>query len=297
MATAESVAKALGGRKIGNAWMARCPVHDDQEPSLAIVARGGKVLVRCHAGCDQHDVIAALRARGAWENTGWHASRSLRKPDCEPPAEPDLEAIRRTKTALAIWQSAATADGTLTQTYLQSRGLHVAPPKTLRFHPGLKHPSGGIWPAMVALVTNGESAVPIAVHRTFLARDGTGKAPIHPQKMALGPCRGGAVRLAAPGDVLMVGEGIETCMAAMYATGYPAWSALSTSGLRGLGLPKDVCDVIVLADGDEAGEKAARDCAQRWKREGRRVRIARPPWGTDFNDLLLANSIRIGGAL
>jgi putative DNA primase/helicase len=29
-------------------------------------------------------------------------------------------------------------------------------------------------------------------------------------------------------------------------------------------------------------------CARRWKREGRRVRIARPPQGMDFNDLLKA---------
>ena len=55
-------------------------------------------------------------------------------------------------------------------------------------------------------------------------------------------------------------------------------------GLRALDLPGDVRDVIVLADGDEAGEAAARDCAWRWKREGRRVRIARPPQGMDFND-------------
>jgi putative DNA primase/helicase len=45
--------------------------------------------------------------------------------------------------------------------------------------------------------------------------------------------------------------------------------------------------VIVLADGDEAGEAAARDCAFRWKRQGRPVRIARPPRGMDFNDLLV----------
>ena len=139
---------------------------------------------------------------------------------------------------------------------------------------------------MVALVTNGIDATPVALHRTFLARDGRGKAPVEPQKMMLGPCRGGAVRLAEPDDVLMVGEGIETCLAAMHATGYPTWSALSTSGLRGLELPKDVRDVIVLADGDEAGEAAARDCGARWRYQGRRVRIARPPQGSDFNDLL-----------
>jgi putative DNA primase/helicase len=117
--------------------------------------------------------------------------------------------------------------------------------------------------------------------------------PVGPQKMMLGRCRGGAVRLSKPGGVLMVGEGIETCLAAMLATGYTAWAALSTSGLRALDLPPEVHDVIVLADGDQAGEMAAQDCALGWKRQGRRVRIARPPQGMDFNDMLLGCAPRI----
>ncbi len=111
----------------------------------------------------------------------------------------------------------------------------------------------------------------------------------------LGPCHGGAVRLGTSGDVLMVGEGIETCLAAMQATGNPAWAALSTSGLRALDLPSDVREVIVLADGDDPGEAAARASALRWQREGRRVRIARPPQGLDFNDMLLGRTSRIEG--
>ena len=60
---AETIATALGGRKAGSGWMARCPTHDDREPSLSIRdADDGKVLVRCHAGCDQERVIATLRA-------------------------------------------------------------------------------------------------------------------------------------------------------------------------------------------------------------------------------------------
>jgi putative DNA primase/helicase len=47
--------------------MACCPAHNDREPSLSITdAKDGNVLVRCHAGCDQRDVIAALRMRGVW---------------------------------------------------------------------------------------------------------------------------------------------------------------------------------------------------------------------------------------
>ena len=69
--TAETIAKALGGHRAGATWMARCPAHEDRSPSLSISAgKDGKVLVRCHAGCDQRDVIAALQERGLWQTTG-----------------------------------------------------------------------------------------------------------------------------------------------------------------------------------------------------------------------------------
>jgi len=237
-------------------------------------------------------VIASLRSQGLWiGNSLRRFTRSA--PHVAGTPRQGRDAAQRSKAALFIWQSATPPNGTLVGTYLISRGLHLPPPPTLRFHVGLKHPSGDIWPTMVALVTRGVDDTPLAIHRTFLTRDGRGKAPIDPQKMMLGPCRGGVVRLAAPGDVLMVGEGIETCLAAMQATGHPAWAALSTSGLRTLHLPGNVREVIVLADGDDAGESAARDCAWRWKHEGRRVRLARPPRGLDFNDLLKAGVARV----
>ena len=286
--TAETIAKALGGRKAGSGWSARCPAHDDRTPSLSLRDTGdGKVLIRCHAGCDQDEVIAHLKANGLWAQNGPRLFRHAASRRVTKPMEPDRDDIKRTEAALSIWQASKPAGGTLIETYLGSRGLRLTATPTLRFHPYLKHPSGDSWPAMIALVTRGADDTPLAIHRTFLARNGTGKAPVDPQKMMLGPCRGGAVRLAEPGDVLMIGEGIETCLAAMQETGHPAWAALSTSGLRALDLPKAVCDVIVLADGDDSGESAARDCALRWKRDGRRVRIAHPPKGMDFNDMLV----------
>jgi len=295
MASAETIAKALGGRKAGGCWMARCPAHDDREPSLSIaVGRDHKVLLHCHAGCDQARVIDALRARGLWTHQiryrrQRHPSRTWNAAE-KRAGHDDAE---RAEFALGIWRSAVPIVGTPVAAYLNARGLRLPAAATLRFHAALKHPSGDLWPAMVALVTRGSDNAPVAIHRTFLARAGSGKAPVDPQKMMLGPCRGGAVRLATPSDVLMVGEGIETCLAAMQATGNPAWAALSTSGLCALDLPGDMHDVIVLADGDDPGEAAARDCALRWQREGRRVRIARPPQGLDFNDLLMGRTTRI----
>lgn len=39
---AETIAKALGGRKVGQGWTARSPAHDDRDPSLSIRDAGGK---------------------------------------------------------------------------------------------------------------------------------------------------------------------------------------------------------------------------------------------------------------
>jgi putative DNA primase/helicase len=284
---AHLIAKALGAQKYGSGWLAHCPAHKDRNPSLSIdTAENGQVLVYCHASCSQDLVIARLRSLGVWKrNTAFHCGHSAPRQQTRDPS----------KRALAIWQNAVSAEGSLVETYLASRGIGIAPPLTLRLHDGLKHPSGGRWPAMVGLVTRGPEATPVAIHRTFLARDGSGKAPIDPQKMMLGPCRGGTVRLAPAGEVLMVGEGIETCCAAMQAKGLPAWAALSAAGLPALELPESVREVIVLADGDAAGEAAAHRAAVRWNCEGRRVRIAHAPQGMDFNDMLLGKAPKTGG--
>lgn len=287
---ADEIVKALNGRWFGKYGTARCPAHDDHTPSLSVsVGIDDKILFHCFAGCSQEQVIDAFRSRRLWPDKGLGILACTAPRNGYKNAELDRDDDNRSQAALAIWQSAKSSQGTLVQTYLASRGVCLPLPDALRFHLGLKHRSGGIWPAMVALVTHGETGLPIAIHRTFLARDGPGKAPVDPAKMMLGPCRGGVVRLAEPGQVLMVGEGIETCLAAMQATSKPAWAALSTSGLRSLNLPPNVRNVIVLADGDEPGETAARNCASRWRREGRYVRIARPPSGMDFNDLLMAH--------
>jgi putative DNA primase/helicase len=67
--TAAEVARALGGAKChGAEWDARCPAHNDANPSLSLRdGDDGKILFRCHAGCSQQQVFDALRARGLLE--------------------------------------------------------------------------------------------------------------------------------------------------------------------------------------------------------------------------------------
>jgi hypothetical protein len=46
------LSKLRGVRDSGSGWSAKCPAHDDRQNSLSIgEGDGGKVLLRCHAGC------------------------------------------------------------------------------------------------------------------------------------------------------------------------------------------------------------------------------------------------------
>jgi putative DNA primase/helicase len=116
------------------------------------------------------------------------------------------------------------------------------------------------------------------------------KASVNRPKMMLGPCRGGAVRLASldPNDWLVIGEGIETTLSVMQACGIPGWAALSAGGIQNLVLPPEANMVLICADNDAngVGRRAAESAAERFVREGRRVRITMPPnEGQDFNDV------------
>jgi hypothetical protein len=65
---AEHIARHLNkGRKTQNGWVACCPAHEDNNPSLSITQSDDQVLVHCFAGCSQEDVITALKLKGLWE--------------------------------------------------------------------------------------------------------------------------------------------------------------------------------------------------------------------------------------
>ena len=75
----------------------------------------------------------------------------------------------------------------------------------------------------------------------------------------------------------------------------PAWAAISAGNMAtGLVLPHEVRNVVIAADPDPPGEKAARAAALRWIAQGRTVHIARPNGHGDFNDILLDRASRMG---
>jgi hypothetical protein len=144
---------------------------------------------------------------------------------------------------------------------------------------------------MVAPIVNamGEQ---VAIHKTFLTPDGSGKAdlPREERRETCGPMKEGAVRLAQhqPALELIVAEGLESAMSATQLFGIPSWAAICANGIETLDLPNAARRIVIAADHDTIGLRAALSAQERWAAEGRSVRIFRPPNpGEDFNDVLL----------
>jgi putative DNA primase/helicase len=288
--TVAEIAHALGGASRSGAWWrCRCPAHGSRGATLALRDGEHGLIIKCFAGCDARDILAELRRRGLLQDRKEHRRAAHSEKSTSSRIRRD-DAARRTALAWSIWDHAQGARGSPVVRYLAGRRITIALPPTLRYAPALRRPDGGSGPAMVALVEHIEHGT-VGVHRTWLARD---EAAIwrRRDRASLGPIAGGAVRLAPAAETLMIGEGLETCLSAVQATGMPAWAALSTSGLRALVLPPIVREILILADNDAngAGPAAAHDAARRWLSEGRAVRLAMPPDLGDFNDVLIAGT-------
>lgn len=258
-----------------------CPVHDDSTPSLSLSMDGDTLLVHCFAGCDPEEVLSAVRDAG-------FTGRMERNENffAEQTAESKKEYAQK------IWKESYAPEGSPVETYLRARGYTGEIPDSIAYHPCMKHaPSGQYFPAMIAAVTIFPSQEIVAIHRTYLKPDGSGKADVEPDKMMLGSVKGGAVMFGPQsGMMLHVAEGIETALSIFLSTGAPTWATLSASNMENLVLPsvQDVPLLLIGADPDIAGLKAAMRLGDREDLLGRSIILsASVAENTDFNDLLM----------
>ena len=98
-----------------------------------------------------------------WQQNCARERSSADRPQRKVPDRTTADDTRRNEVALAIRQAAKPCAGTLVEDYLSARGLHLPPSTALRFHPGLYYSAAGIFPAMVALVTDGVNDTPIGI--------------------------------------------------------------------------------------------------------------------------------------
>src|SRR5262249_12446379 len=168
---------------------------------------------------------------------------------------------------------------------LQLRQRHGRGAEALRFHSRCwldgKYP-----PALIALFRDIETGERAGIHRTWLTADAQ---KIDRRMFGRWP-RPRAIKLWPADNRLVVGEGIETVLAAATQLGMrPAWALSSKIYLQKLPVISGVDELTILVDHDSDGAAAAIACDQTWRDAGRRVRLLRTkdPGLNDFNDLIL----------
>lgn len=238
---------------------------------------------------DLLDLIAGARRLGNMREALAEARRFLHAPRRDPPPCPAPHPAGSPEAARRLFASAAPFRGTIAETYLHRRGIaYLQKVPALRFHPRCYYRADDrvareCWPALLAAVTDLNGAI-TGVHRTWLARDGAGKAPIATPRRAMGRLLGNGVRFGAVSDVLAAGEGIETVLSLRYALPrLPMIAALSASHLAALMLPADLRRLYIMRDNDGAGRRAAESLAARAEDAGIEALTLTPTAG-DFND-------------
>lgn len=245
---------------------------------------------RCDRGPRDTALAVTIDERGTvsyCHRGGYTAHEPHRGP---APIVTSSEPLEWSPRAQAIWDRTLPLRGSLGEVYLRHRGCALPPADgDLRYLPPTdRHP-----PTLCARVTDARTAAPLSLHFTRLAADGRGKAGTERDKLLLGRHRkrGGVIRLWPDEAVthgLVVAEGIESALAAAHVY-TPVWAAIDASNLAALPVLAGIETLVIVADHDPAGIRAARECAHRWATAGCDARIALPPTpGADAADLGVA---------
>jgi hypothetical protein len=136
---------------------------------------------------------------------------------------------------------------------------------------------------MIAAVTDLDGTL-TGVHRTWLVRDGRGKAPVEMPRRAMGDLLGHAVRFGTVSDVLAAGEGIETVLSLReIMPDLPLAACLSSAHLAAMAFPFTLRRLYVLRDDDPAGDHAVATLLARTQ-EAEVECLVLSPRLADFND-------------
>jgi len=221
---------------------------------------------------------------------------SLPHPEPEPATKKHLGTPAPTGSPLAsrrLFAMSQPIGGTLVETYLRHRGIaDLCATGNLRFHPRCYwrpdgHGPTETRPAMIAAVTDLSGCI-TGAHRTWLAPDGSDKAPIDPPRKAMGDLLGHAVRFGEADDVLAAGEGIETVLSVRQVLpSLPVAAALSAAHLAAILFPAALRRLYIVRDDDPAGNGARDSLIERANAAGVEAIVLSPRLG-DFNEDLRA---------
>lgn len=297
------------GRRHGNYWLVG-DVHNTPGRSLYVRLHGGSD-GRGRAGkwtdgaTGQHgdllDIIRESFGLLDFRDVADEARRFLSLPQPAPRPAPDRgrsdafghqaspQASGTANAARRLWAMSRPIAGTRAETWLRHRDLRrLSDLLSLRFHPDCYYRADTdspteTWPALIAAVTDLDDRV-TGVHRTWLARDGRGKAPVEMPRRAMGDLLGNAVRFGTVSDVIAAGEGIETALSLREVMpALPLAACLSSAHLAAMAFSPTLRRLYVLRDDDQAGDHAVTTLQARTQEAGIECLVLSPRLA-DFND-------------
>jgi putative DNA primase/helicase len=294
MSRLERIVAACGGFLLDGGARALIPgpnhSHKDRSVSLAETEEG-RILIHCFSPKDDwRHVRRALADLGLLDDEPRPdkpgARRSAPKIAAQPVAEERVARARR------IWNESRVLRHTAAMAYLRRRAIPEVLWDTpaLRFHPHMTSlDDRARRPALVAAISDGEGELQ-GVQVTLLTAHGTAKAPVETPRRVIGKLMGGVVRLHEAHDELAIGEGVETMLSASDALRLPSWAALTADNLSRFIVPGSIRRIVIVADNDAAGTRAAEVLRERCPPDVR-VEIASVPQDfNDFNDWARARS-------
>lgn len=247
---------SLGGKWHGYSALCRCPVHNDQTPSLSLRQGDRGILVHCFAGCEPEAILCEL---------------DQIEPDQRYEFDP-VVAPRRPANLDKLWSESVPVRGTPGEKYLIKRGIPTGVPD-VRYHPRCpkgRSPQTVFKPAVMIAVREGRALR--ALQRIFLDLEAGG----YSEKLMIGTPQAGAWQGAMPDDTLAIAEGFEDAACYTRHTGIPTWAALSAARLHLLAIPDNVKTIVIAEDNDSEGVRAAVRAMQVYKGQGFTVRRHSP---------------------
>jgi hypothetical protein len=270
-----------------------CPRCGGRDRFSINIAKGVFYCRGCARGGDAIAMVMHIEKVGFLEAVSIIEGGTTSPARAAPTARPSAPSNDNQAIALGIWREASGDIATIAK-YLAGRGLQLpdgVAGDTIRFHPDCPF-SGAHLPAMVALVRDIVSDLPIGIHRAALDLNGSKAMVDGKTKMALGPIAGGAVKITPDVDVTLclgIAEGIETALSMRQIPEFgvsPIWSLINSGGLSNFPVLEGVEILWIGVDNDPAGVKAATSVAARWRAVGREAILIRPrAEGADLNDL------------
>lgn len=199
--------------------------------------------------------------------------------------------LLKVQYAKKTWEISAPIDNTLAEKYLHSRDIKLSDKdkEVLKFHPKIMNKEvGKTLPCLLLKVQKTPGGPLEAIHRIYLDENGN-KANVNQPKMALGSIKGLGIWFGEPGIKLWVGEGSEEALSIRTMNRPFAVSTINATNFHNLTIPDYVKEIILCPNSDEAGKQSCQKALRSYKLKGRKIKVAMPPIGKDFNDLLREN--------